>query len=429
MTTAGTNSRERRGERAALVSLVKRSSRREDPDTALDELDGLARAAGATVVLRVTQELAVPYPATLIGEGKAAELGRAAAAADADLIIVDNPLTPAQVRNLERTCGRRVVDRTELILDIFARRARTREGQLQVELAQLKYRLPRLAGSSAALSRLGGGIGTRGPGETKLESDRRRIRYRISRLEAAIADVRRRRSYVRRRRARVDVPTVALVGYTNAGKTTLFNRLTGAEATASDALFVTLDPLVRRVRLPDARRIMLSDTVGFLDRLPHQLVAAFHATLEEVAEADLLLHVIDASTPDRGRRMAAVHAVLAEVGADQVPVIEVFNKIDRLDANEQARLRALPGDTCAVSAATGAGCEGLVAAVAAHLALDAARVRLELDSREERDRRLLRDVYRLARVVQHETADDRVSIEAEIPRRLLSRFARVRVPA
>jgi GTP-binding protein HflX len=342
---------------------------------------------------------------------------------------VDNPVTPAQARNLERLCGRRVLDRTELILDIFARRARTHEGRLQVELAQLQYRLPRLAGSRDALSRLGGGIGTRGPGETKLETDRRRIRHRIAALTREIAGVGRRRAYLRARRGRSDVPTVALVGYTNAGKTTLFNRLTGARAVASDALFVTLDPLMRRVRLPDARTMLLADTVGFLDRLPHQLVAAFRATLEEVAEADLLLHVIDAGAPGRGRRAEAVRSVLAEVGAGALPVIEVFNKIDLVDpAAARSLAEAHPGAVL-MSASGGQGAEALIDAVAARLAMDLTRVSFELDETREGDRRLVSDLYRHGRVLRHVTADRRVSIEAELPRRLARRLARAKVPA
>ena len=315
MNTRREGSRAASRERAALVSLITRASRSVDPDVSVEELAGLARAAGAEVVLRVSQDRPGADPATFIGRGKAQMLALAADEADVDLVIVDQELTPAQARNLQEIVGRRVVDRTQLILDIFARRARTKEGQLQVELAQLQYLLPRLAGSSTALSRLGGGIGTRGPGETKLETDRRRLRDRISALKADIAVVAKRRGYLRARRRRTDVPTVALVGYTNAGKTTLFNALTGATAVASHALFVTLDPLVRRVKLTDARQVLVSDTVGFIDRLPHQLVAAFRATLEEVAAADLLLHVIDASAPDRDRQMAAVHSVLEDVGA------------------------------------------------------------------------------------------------------------------
>src|SRR5438034_4573298 len=298
-----------RRERAALVGLMAGHARRLEAERSLDELAGLAEAAGADVVLRVMQERPKPDPSTFLGSGKIEMLAASASETGVDVVIFDNELTPAQLRQIEEEVGRKILDRTQLILDIFARRARTREGKLQVELAQLKYLLPRLVGSAAALSRLGGGIGTRGPGETKLEVDRRRIRHRISQLSKEIDGVRRRRSQLRERRHKAAVPTVALVGYTNAGKTTLFNALTGDEAAASDALFVTLDPLVRKVRLPDRRELLVSDTVGFIERLPHSLVAAFRATLEEVAAAGLLLHVIDASSPDRERQIAAVQAV------------------------------------------------------------------------------------------------------------------------
>src|SRR5687767_10427119 len=324
-------------ERAALVGLRTGSARRVDADQSLDELAGLADAAGAAVVLRMLQERQKPDSATFIGSGKVASLAAACAEADVDVVIFDNELTPAQLGQLGDRLDRKVIDRTQLILDIFARRAKTREGKLQVELAQLKYLMPRLVGANTALSRLGGGIGTRGPGETKLETDRRRIRHRISAISKDIDGVRRRRAQLRERRQRAAVPTVALVGYTNAGKTTLFNALTGDAAVASDALFVTLDPLVRKVRLPDRRELLVSDTVGFIERLPHSLVAAFRATLEEVASADLLLHVIDASSQDHPRHIEAVRTVLAEVGAERVPAIEVFNKCDRLDAHERAR--------------------------------------------------------------------------------------------
>jgi len=416
-------------ERAALVSVVTKSASRVDPEIVLEELAGLASAAGADVVLRVVQDRSAPDPATLVGSGKAEQIARACEQAGATLVIVDNDLSPAQTRNLEKVVGRRVIDRTALILDIFARRARTREGKLQVELAQLQYLMPRLTGAGVEMSRLGGGIGTRGPGETKLETDRRRIRYRISGLKRDISEVARRRGHLRARRRRTDVPAVALVGYTNAGKTTLFNLLTGGDATASDALFVTLDPLMRRVRLSDARQLMLSDTVGFIDRLPHQLVAAFHATLEEVTAADLLLHVIDASAEDRDRRINAVRSVLLEVGASHVPILDVYNKIDRLSHAEVARLRAQHPDAAFVSAVQGLGKAELLDLVTARVSMDAARLRLEFDERREGDRRLVADLYRHARVVSHVTNDHRMSIEADVPKRLVGRFSRARVPA
>jgi len=422
MTPRGAVTNEPPAERAALVGLVTRRSRSVDPELQLEELAGLATAAGADVVLRVVQERASADPATLIGAGKAEQVARACDETGANLVIVDNDLTPGQARNLEKVCGRRVIDRTELILDIFARRARTHEGQLQVELAQLQYLLPRLAGSSDALSRLGGGIGTRGPGETKLETDRRRIRHRISVLKADISAVGQRRGHLRARRKRTDVPTVALVGYTNAGKTTLFNLLTRASAAASDALFVTLDPIMRRIKLADARQIMLSDTVGFIDRLPHQLVAAFRATLEEVAAADLLVHVIDAAAHDRERRVEAVRAVVAEVGAAAVPCLDVFNKIDLVVPASLDALRARCPEAVFLSARSRAGRPIVLDAITGRLAMDTERVRFAFDGRQERDRQVLAELYRHTRVVSHVADDHRIDVEADVPRRLLSRF-------
>jgi GTPase len=416
-------------ERAALVGLVggsvSGSARRVAAEQSLEELAGLADAAGANVVLRMLQERPKPDPATFLGSGKVATLAAACAEADVDVVIVDNELSPAQLRQLEEKLERKVVDRTQLILDIFARRARTREGKWQVELAQLKYLLPRLAGTGTALSRLGGGIGTRGPGETKLETDRRRIRTRIQAIQKEIDQVRQRRSQLRERRQKQSVPTVALVGYTNAGKTTLFNRLTNESAAASDALFVTLDPLIRQVNLPDNRELLISDTVGFIDRLPHALVAAFRATLEEVAEADLALHVIDAASPERERQMAAVRAVLEEVGAADVPLIDVYNKIDLIDAEDRRRLQNTDPSAVLISARTGAGVDDLLEFIASRLALDTRRITIAFDSSKEFDRQQIGRLYRVARVISHVATDGRVVIEADVPRRFIERLTSI----
>ena len=411
-----------RHERAALVGLVTGSGRRVDADRSLDELAGLADAAAADVVLRMLQERPKPDPATFIGGGKVTALAAACADADVDVVIFDNELSPAQLRQLEGKLERKVVDRTQLILDIFARRARTREGKWQVELAQLKYLLPRLVGAGAALSRLGGGIGTRGPGETKLETDRRRIRVRIQTIQREIDQVRQRRAQLRERRQKQSVPTVALVGYTNAGKTTLFNRLTNERAVASDALFVTLDPLLRQVRLPDRRELLLSDTVGFIDRLPHALIAAFRATLEEVAEADLVLHVIDAASPERDRQVVAVKRVLEEVGAADVPMLDVYNKADALTLDERRRIADRDPAAAIISARGGEGTDELVQMVASRLALDTRRITITFDSGTEFDRRQIARLYRVARVVSHVATNGRVVIEADVPRRYIERL-------
>jgi GTP-binding protein HflX len=409
-------------ERAALVGVATGGSGRDQSEASLRELAGLVDAAGATVIFSTLQERRAPDPATFIGKGKVESLAAMCDEGDVDLVVVDNELTPSQLRHLGDGLDRKVIDRTQLILDIFARRARTREGKRQVELAQLKYLLPRLAGSGTALSRLGGGIGTRGPGETKLETDRRRIRTRIETLQREIDHVRRRRSQTRDRRHKESVPTVALVGYTNAGKTTLFNRLARERAVASDALFVTLDPLIRQVRLPGAGELLLSDTVGFIDRLPHALVAAFRATLEEVAEADLLLHVIDATSPERERHIAAVRRVLSEVGADDLDVIDVYNKVDAIDAETRARLAAQFDQAVLVSARTGDGIETLLERVAVALALDMTRVTLSFDAGDPSDRARIAQIYKVGRVVSQATRGDRTVVEADLPRRLRDRL-------
>ena len=409
-------------ERAALVGLVAGSARRIEADRSLDELAGLADAADALVILRMLQERPRPDPATFIGGGKVLTLAAACAEADIDVVIFDNELSPAQLRQLEERLKRTVVDRAQLILDIFARRARTREGKWQVELAQLKYLLPRLVGAGAALSRLGGGIGTRGPGETKLETDRRRIRARIKTIQREIEQVRQRRTQLRERRQKQSVPTVALVGYTNAGKTTLFNRLTKERAVVSDALFATLDPLLRRVRLPDRRELLISDTVGFIDRLPHALIAAFRATLEEVVEADLALHVIDAADAGRDRQIGAVRRVLEEVGAAEVPVLDVYNKADTLTADERRRIGDRNPAAAVISARTGEGVEELIQMIASRVALDTRRVRITFDSGKDFDRQQITRLYRVARVISHETTNGRVVIEADVPRRYIERL-------
>src|SRR5205807_3017053 len=310
-----------------------------DADESLAELRALAESAGAEVVGEILQRRDRPDPATLIGAGKLEEIAGAAASADADVLLFDHDLSPSQQRNIEKIVQRRVIDRTQLILDIFARHARTREGQLQVELAQLRYMLPRLAGRGVEMSQLGGGIGTRGPGETQLETDRRKIARRVRHVEQQLDNVRRVRAQQRQRRESVPVATVALVGYTNAGKSTLFNALTQAKVLASPKMFATLDPTIRAVELPSRRDILLSDTVGFIRNLPHTLVSAFRATLEEVQRAALVLQVSDASSPLSAEQDAQVELVLKELEADKKTRLWIRNKIDLLPAAQRDALR------------------------------------------------------------------------------------------
>jgi len=297
----------------------------------LEELKRLAETAGAVIVGSLAQKRNKPDARYFIGSGKLEELKAKSTAVDANLVVFDHELSPSQERNLEDALGVKVIDRTELILDIFAQHAKSREGRLQVELAQANFLLTRLTGHGVLMSRLGGGIGTRGPGETKLEYDRRVIRKRIAELKDEIEKVRKERFLKREKRRRSQIPVAVLVGYTNSGKSTLLNALTHAEVLVEDKLFATLDPTTRRLYLPSGKIILLTDTVGFIQKLPHQLIAAFHATLEEVSEADLLLHVVDVSHPYFEKQMHAVYSVLEELGSITKPIITVFNKIDRLE--------------------------------------------------------------------------------------------------
>ena len=347
--------------RAALA----RSSTELDAEESLAEFRELVASAGGVVVAEIMQRRARPDPATLIGSGKVEEIRGVAASTEADLVLFDHDLTPTQLRNLEAALPCRVLDRTQLILDIFARHARTSEGQLQVELAQLDYLLPRLSGKGKAMSQLGGGIGTRGPGETKLETDRRQIQRRIDHLKLELDAVRRVRKQQRQRRESVPVPTVALVGYTNAGKSTLFNQLTGAQVLQSPKMFATLDPKLRAIELPSRRKVLLSDTVGFIRNLPHTLVTSFRATLEEVAQAEVLLHIRDANSTYGEEQKTQVERVLGELDCLAKPRIEVLNKIDLLNEHERAGLleRSKAGAEVAVSARTGEGMDALLAAI------------------------------------------------------------------
>jgi GTP-binding protein HflX len=379
------------------------------------------------------QARTAPEAATLIGQGKVEELAAAVQSMRADVVIFDHDLTPTQQRNLERAIDAKIIDRTQLILDIFASRARTREGRLQVELAQLNYRLPRLTGRGIEMSRLGGGIGTRGPGETQLETDRRRIARRIKKIEDDLEGVRTGRALHRRRRGAVPLATLALAGYTNAGKSTLFNRLTNSGVLADARMFATLDPTVRPLILPSRRRVLLSDTVGFIGNLPTTLVRAFRATLEEVTEAALILHVVDASSPAAAEHTAHVLKVLAEIGAAGIPQILVMNKMDRLPESEgdtPALARRLLGDPGAqsparwvgISARSGSGIDRLLANVDEVLPLDPiVRATLRLPSGDGATMAMLHEFGRVLST-QYLEEDGSVEVEAEIPESLKRRL-------
>jgi GTP-binding protein HflX len=365
-------------ERIVLVGVTVPPGSEAETEMHLDELALLVDTAGADEAARVLQRRDHPDPATFIGKGKAEELRDLSEAVDADTVVFDDELSPAQSRNLEKILGRTAIDRTAVILDIFAQNARTQEGKAQVELAQLRYRLPRLRGRGTQLSRLAGGIGTRGPGETQLEVDRRRLVRRMNRLESDLRRLTEQRRLQRKARRRSRLSSVSLVGYTNAGKSTLLNRLTDAGVLVEDRLFATLDPRTRRLNLPGGEAVLLSDTVGFVRKLPHQLVEAFRSTLEVVTESDLLVHLVDSTSPDPDSQIAAVRAVLEEIGAEGVGEIVVFNKADAVAPADLERLLARHPGSIGLSALTGAGVAGLLEVVGDRLRAAAEVVELEI---------------------------------------------------
>ena len=416
-----------RRERVLLVGIaLKRAGRRNGSAggngdgvvsrDSLDELQELAESAGATIEGSMLQTREALDPATLVGRGKLEEIRAEAKSRDVPLVIVDHDLTPVQLRNMEKGTGCRVIDRTQLILDIFATHAHTREGQLQVELAQLNYLLPRLTGRGEELSRLGGGIGTRGPGEQKLETDRRRIRERVRKIQQAIETVRKQRATRRRARQAVPLGMIAFVGYTNAGKSTLFNALTDASVLTSSKMFATLDPTIRAIRLPSRRRVLLSDTVGFLRDLPPDLIAAFRATLEEVQEAALILHVTDISNPHHTEHDAEVLGVLRQLGVEDRPRLHVLNKIDRLSEKDLEILKNSNGrgvDTAFASAVTGVGLDELLKKIDAAMPIDPLlRLRLRLPLA---DGRSFSVVQGRGRVLRSEVEEGHLVLEAEVP--------------
>jgi GTPase len=414
----------RRGpERAVIAAVRLPRQRRWEVEESLEELGGLAVAAGATVVQRVSQDREAPTPALYFGRGKIEEVAAAAPDLGANLFISDDPLTPIQERNLSQALGMKVIDRTALILDIFAQRARTAEGKLQVELAQLTYLLPRLVGQWSHLERLGGGIGTRGPGETQLESDRRVIRRRVMQIERELEHVQTHRRLQRLGRRRAGLPVVALVGYTNAGKTTLLNRLSGARLTAADQLFVTLDPAARLVGQGAQRPFILTDTVGFIRKLPHELVAAFRATLEELKDADVIVHVLDASHPALEEHATAVERILAELEVADRPTVLALNKIDRTEGGRGLEAMVARREGVAISAATGEGLPELLKAIDAALPLGNA-VTLRIP---HGDGAALALCYERGRVLARVDEPQHVVVDVQLPGSWLGTLAGYRV--
>jgi GTPase len=407
-------------QRALLIGTGFGTNSADEAEASLEELALLADTAGAEPVETVLQRRTTPDPATYIGRGKADELREVAHALDLDVVIFDDELTPAQQRNLEKLFAVDVVDRVALILDIFAQHATSQEGAVQVELAQLRYRLPRLRGRGVQLSQQGAGIGTRGPGETQLEVDRRRLLRRIQKLERDLRDLAATRETQRKARHRREIPQLALVGYTNAGKSTLLNRLTHAGVLVENQLFSTLDPTVRRLRLPGGETVLLSDTVGFVRRLPHQLVEAFRSTLEEVVNSDLLLHVIDASAPEADARISAVEAVLREIGADHVPSLLVWNKADIADPDDVKQLLDGHPGSVAVSGATGEGMPEFLEVIGDRLRA-LARVGEYVVPYERGD--VLAALHRAGEVLVEVHGDHGTRVRARLPESATGRFA------
>jgi GTPase len=413
-------------ESAICIGAAVKSEPEDEVEQSLIELGSLARTAGADVVQSITCILKSYRSSTLIGKGKLADIAKIVAEQDVQTVLFDNELSPAQQANLERELKVKVVDRTGLILDIFASRARTLEGKLQVELAQLNYILPRLTGMWSHLGRQNGGIGTRGPGETQLEVDRRRIRQQIARLRPRLEKVRRTRLLHRAKRKAVPFPIAALVGYTNAGKSTLFNRLTGANVLIEDKLFATLDPTTRLLNLPAVGQVLLTDTVGFINRLPTMLVEAFKATLEEVAEADLIVHVIDAANAGVEKQVEVVEKTLTEIGCDGIPVLEVLNKVDLLE--DRGVPRSPTGadvPAIVVSATTGEGIEQLVEEIDRLTAMSKIKVKVRL-GHDRGD--LSSAIRREGRLIAEEFDEAGVVIEALVPPKLAGLLAPFAVP-
>ncbi len=425
--------RQLRLERVVLVG-VWTTGTVADAENSLAELAALSETAGSQVLEGLIQRRQNPDPATFIGRGKVDELKAAVEASGADTVICDGELSPSQLRNLEQRTKVKVIDRTALILDIFAQHAKSKEGKAQVELAQLQYLVPRLRGWGEALSRQaggsgtgsGGGVGLRGPGETKLETDRRRIRTRIAKLKNEISGMKVIRETKRAERKRRSVPSVAIAGYTNAGKSSLLNRLTGAGVLVEDALFATLDTTTRRVSTRDGREFTLSDTVGFVRHLPHQLVEAFRSTLEEVGDADLLLHVVDGAHPDPEEQVRAVREVLADVNAERVPELLVVNKIDAAEQETLLRLKHAWPDAIFVSARTGTGLDELQEAIEKHLPRPAVEVTVVIPYDKGR---LVDRIHRTGEVLESDHIDEGTQVRARVDAELAAELEPYRVPA